>query len=121
LLSGLASSLTNDHSAYQPGQPVEMTFQETNVSGHPVVVEDGPSNNGFIVRRDRQGDAMVWQSNAGINPDRIRRDILQPGQSLTLRATWGGIPTGGSAPVAGRFVISDQLDSNGATATILVR
>jgi hypothetical protein len=39
---------------------------------------------------------------------------------LTLTATWDGIPTGGSAPVSGTFVISDQLAPQAATATVTI-
>jgi hypothetical protein len=123
--SGLAYRLTTDHSAYQLGQPVAMTFQETNVSGHPITVEYGAKDSGFVVRRDRRDGPVVWEEYPGPEyPQWMRMETLQPGQSLTLTATWDGIPTGGSAPVAGRFVISDQLDQldpHGATATILVR
>ena len=65
LLSGLAYSLTTDQSAYQPGQPIVMTFQVTNVSTHAITVDDGPSIDGFIVSQD---GAEVWRSNSGVNP-----------------------------------------------------
>jgi hypothetical protein len=117
LLSGLAYSLTTDQSVYQPGQPVQMTFRETNVSTRPVTVEDGPSIDGFTVSRD---GAVVWRSNAGINPLYIRLETLQPGQSLTLTATWDGVPNGGSAPVPGQFLVSNQLEPQAATATITI-
>jgi hypothetical protein len=117
LLSSLAYSLTTDQSVYQPGQPVAMTFRETNVSSQPVTVQDGPSIDGFIVSHD---GAVVWRSNAGINPLYIRLETLQPGQSLTLTATWDGVPDGSSAPVPGQFVISNQLEPQAATATITI-
>ena len=116
LLSGLASSLTTDRSTYQPGQPIVMTFQETNVSSAATFVDDGPSIDGFEVV---QGGKLIWQSNAGINPMFIKVDPLQPGQSLTLTATWDGIPTGGSSPVTGSFTIRNQMDpQTTATASI---
>jgi hypothetical protein len=117
LLSGLAYSLTTNQAIYQLGQPVEMTFQETNVSSQPVSVEDGPSIDGFTISRD---GAVVWQSNSGINPLYIALETLQPGQSLTLTATWNGIPIGGSAPASGTFVISNQLAPTAATATVAI-
>jgi hypothetical protein len=117
LLSGLATGLTTNRSVYQPGQPIVMTFQETNVSNQPISVEDGPSIDGFTVLHAGE---VVWRSNAGINPLFIKRDILQPGQSLTLTATWDGIPTGSSAPVLGQFVISNGLNPGGATATVTI-
>ncbi|MHB1558082.1 MAG: hypothetical protein ACYC61_11515 [Isosphaeraceae bacterium] len=117
LLSGLATSLTTDGSSYQAGQPVVMTFQETNTSNTPTSVMAGPSTDGFDVM---QAGRVVWRSNGGINPLFIQVVPLGPGQSLTLTATWDGIPQGGSSPVAGTFEIVNQLDPHGASATITI-
>jgi Intracellular proteinase inhibitor len=114
---GLSYSLTTDQSVYQPGQPVEMTFQATNVSDRPIAVDDGPSIDGFTVTHD---GTAVWRSNAGVNPMFILLDTLQPGQSLTLTATWDGIPTGDSAPVPGTYVITNQLSPDAASATLTI-
>ena len=43
LLSSLAYSLTTDKSEYAVGQPVQMTFAETNTSNQNVSVDDGPA------------------------------------------------------------------------------
>jgi len=107
LLSRLSYSLTTNQSAYQPGQPVEMTFQETNTSNHLVTVADGPSIDGFDVA---QNGKVIWRSNAGPTPMYIKLVPLKPGQSLTFTATWNGIPTGGTSPVTGTFSIWDQRD-----------
>ncbi len=117
LLSGLATSLTTDASTYRVGQPVVMTFQETNTSDTPTVVNDGPSIDGFNVMQDGH---VVWRSNGGINPLFIQMVPLGPDQSLTLTATWDGIPQGGSSPVSGKFQIVNQLAAQGATASITV-
>lgn len=116
LLSGLSASLTTNQAAYHVGQPVVMTFQETNVSDQPIAVEDGPSIDGFYVT---QGDRVVWRSNSGAVPMFLRMDELQPGQSLTLTDTWDGVPNNGTAPATGTFVVSNQLDP-GVTATISI-
>lgn len=117
LLSGLATSVTTDGSNYHVGQPVVMTFQETNTSNAPTSVTDGPSMDGFDVM---QAGHVVWRSNGGINPLFIQVVPLGPGQSLTLTATWNGIPQGGSSPVSGTFEIVNQLDPHGASATITI-
>ena len=117
LLSGLAYSLTTDQSAYQVGQPIVMTFQETNVSIHAITVAYGPSIDGFLVSQD---GAEVWRSNSGVNPMFLLADNLQPGQSLTLTTTWDGIPDGGTAPVAGTYVIANELAPQAATATVTI-
>lgn len=112
LLSGLSSSLTTDQAAYKPGQPVTMTFQETNTSDQPVTVEVGPSRDGFDVSR---GSKLIWQSNAGINPMFITAEVLQPGQSLTLSATWKGLTNNGSTVANGTYTITNQLTSDAST------
>ena len=117
LLSGLAYSLTTDQSAYQVGQPIVMTFQETNVSAHAITVDDGPSIDGFIVSQD---GTEVWRSNSGANPMFVLADTLQPGQSLTLTATWDGVPDGDTAPVPGTYVIANELDPQAATAMVTI-
>lgn len=117
LLSGLATSLTTNASTYQAGQPVVMTFQETNTSSTPTVLNNGPSIDGFSVMQDGH---VVWRSNGGINPLFIQVVPLDPGQSLTLTATWNGIPQGGSSPVSGTFQIVNQLAPHGATASITI-
>jgi hypothetical protein len=119
LLSGLSVALTTNASSYEVGQPVQLTFTETNNTSHAVTINEGPSTDGFDVK---QGGATVWRSNAGINPLFIEADTLQPGQSLTLTGTWNGVPnvgtsTGGS--VTGTFVVLNQLSPT-TTATFTI-
>ena len=119
LLSGLSINLTTDASSYQVGHPVQLTFTETNNSSSPVTIDEGPSNDGFIVE---QNGSTVWRSNAGINPLFIVADTLQPGQSLTLTGTWNGIPNVGSSTgtaVTGTFVVLNQL-APATTATFQI-
>ena len=65
LLSALSASLTTDQTVYQVGQPIQMTFTETNTSNQPINVDEGPSIDGFDVTHN---GAPVWESNWGINP-----------------------------------------------------
>lgn len=119
LLSALSVSLTTSQSVYQPGQPIPMTFTETNISSQPVKVEEGPSMDGFVVT---QNSNIVWQSNAGANPLYIVVETLEPGQSLTLHATWNGSPSQGQTPIVagGTFTVTNQLDPEGASATFQI-
>jgi hypothetical protein len=119
LLSAMAVHITTNQSVYQAGQPVQLTFTETNTSNQAVTVREGPSIDGFTVE---QGGNVVWKSNAGINPLFILNDVLQPGQSLTLKATWNGVPNTSSssgAVATGIFVAFDQLDPQ-ATVTFQI-
>ena len=128
LLSGLSASLTTDHSVYQSGEPIEMTFTLTNTSDAPASVVYGPSFDGFIAT---QAGQTAWQSNAGINPAWAMAETLQPGGSFTLHATWNGTignppwigPFGNgltSTTTSGQFVVTNQLDRTGASATFTI-
>ncbi len=106
LLSALAYSLTTNQSTYEVGQPVQMTFTETNTGPTPVHVAIGPANSGFDVA---QNGETVWASNAGFQPHFVRLETLLPGQSVTLTATWNGEPSMGPPTVlTGTFTVSNQ-------------
>jgi hypothetical protein len=84
LLSSLAYSLTTNQPAYQAGQPILMTFTETNTGSQPVTVQVDPTD--FTVSQDGQA---LWQSNpaSALAP---ATKTLQPGQSTSQSATWDG-------------------------------
>ena len=44
LLSGIAYSLTTDQLIYQVGQPIRITFTETNTGDQPVTVSVSPTD-----------------------------------------------------------------------------
>jgi hypothetical protein len=118
LLSGLAYTLTTNQSTYQVGQPIVFTFTETNTGPSPVNVELGPVNSGFDVQ---QGGVTVWASNTGIQPQFLRLETLQPGQSQTLTATWDGVCNIGQAtPLTGTFTATNQQAPTGASATFQI-
>src|ERR1700728_1735294 len=118
LLSNLAYNVTTDKSTYQVGQPVQLTFTETNVSDQPVTVDNGPSIDGFNVSLN---GAAIWQSNSGINPQNIRQVTLQPNQSLTETGTWSGEANANSSVVStGSFTVTNQLAPQGASATFQI-
>jgi Intracellular proteinase inhibitor len=123
LLSGVAAigpelstSLTVDRSAYKLGQPVVLTFTETNASHHDVTVDHGPANQGFVASRNGQ---VVWQSNAGLGPQFLQSEVLHPGQSIQIQATWDGRSEAGR-PLQGTFVIHDELAPTGSSATVTI-
>jgi len=118
--SSLSYSLTTDQSTYQVGQPVQMTFTETNTGTRPVTIAVGPSNTGFDVT---QNGTLVWVSNPGIQPQFLRAVTLLPGQSETLSATWDGIPDVGtnSTYVTGTFAVTNQQAPGGASATFAIQ
>ncbi len=119
LLSVLSASLTTDQTVYQVGQPIQMTFTETNTSDQPINVDEGPSIDGFDVTHN---GASVWESNWGINPMVLVAQTLAPGQSLTLKATWNGSPSPGlfSGMPVGTFTVTNQLDPQAASATFQI-
>jgi hypothetical protein len=119
LLSSLSYSLTTDSSTYQVGQPIHMTFTETNNGPRPVKVGIGPSNSGFDVAHDGH---VVWMSNGGVQPMYIQLRVLQPGQSITRTATWNGIPSvGPPSELTGTFTVTNQQARTAAHATFTIQ
>jgi hypothetical protein len=108
--SGVAISLTTNQSTYLLGQTVQMTLTETNDTKHDVTVRVGPSVDGFSITQNGQ---IVWQSNSGMQPDNIRLEVLAPGQSLTVTASW-------TATVTGTLVAQNQMAPQGPVATFSV-
>ena len=119
LLSAMSATVTTNQAVYQPGQPIEITFIETNTSNEPVHVVYGPSNDGFGVT---QNGKLIWQSNAGASPLYLIYDTLKPDQSLTLHATWSSADSAAALAdlVSGTFTVTNQLDPQGASATFQI-
>lgn len=84
LLSSVAYSLTTDRAVYQAGQPILITFTETNTGKQPVTVPVSPAD--FVVS---QGSNTLWQSNPG-GGSKPREETLNPGQSMHQTAIWAG-------------------------------
>ena len=109
---GLTPSITTDASVYQPGQPIQIQFTETNNTSQAIRFAYGPSADGFDFS---EGGAVVYKSNGGINPMVLVLDTLQPGESKTFDFTWNGIssnPFDGTAQTLapGTFTVTNQLD-----------
>ena len=109
LLSDLSVSLTTDKPVYQPGDPIQFTFTETNISDHPVNIGEGPSIDGFLVS---ENGIQIWRSNSGAMPAFVMLLPLQPGQSFTLESTWNGSPNVVSSAMlaGGTYTVSNQED-----------
>jgi len=113
LLSTIVSSVTTDQPIYLPGQPVHLTFTETNEGTAPVEVNTGHQD--FQVM---QGGKGVWHSvGAATNPGTL---VLDPGQSYTETDTWNQITTSGDSTRGGSFDISNFVDPNHSTASIFI-
>ncbi len=123
--SVLSTSLTTDRSVYQLGQPIQLTFTETNVGTTAVQVLEGPT--GFDVK---QNGAEVWNSSyPNVFPYEVTPQsnstyswvTLNPGQSFTQTATWDGVPDHlPSADLSGTFTVSNELDPRGETTSIQI-
>jgi hypothetical protein len=113
LLSGITYSLTTDQSTYQVGQPIQMTFTETNTCNQPATVLVSPTD--FSVA---EHGGTIWQSdpsNAGQPPTSV---TLQPGQSVSQTATWDGTIALSTDQVNqfGTFLVSNPNAPPGDTA-----
>ncbi len=103
----VVTSITTDQSVYQAGQPVTMTFTETNEGDQPIAVVTGATSiqvtqNGNLVQGFPFSVSTSWTT-------------LQPGQSLTQAQTWNT-----NSEDSGTYVVSDLLDPNGSTATFQI-
>jgi hypothetical protein len=105
-------SLTTNQLTYNPGDVVKMSLTMTNTSKKDETVELGPSTDGFFIT---QNGNVIWKSNDGVEPSFIVKEILKPGQSITLTADWT-VP----ASATGTFVVHDQLFPSGPSAAFVV-
>ena len=85
IVSPITYSLSSDKSSYTVGQPVQLTFTETNPSASAVSVTVDPPNFGIT-----QGGNSVWVSNNSAASQPATTEVLYPGQSITQTATWDG-------------------------------
>ncbi len=119
LSGGLTDTLTTDKSVDQVGEPIQLSFTETNTSSQPVEIALAAFDDGFIVKEAR---VTVWQSNAGVNPMNIVLLTLQPGQSHVFTSTWDGLPNMGSSVALepGTFTVTNQQVPDGPSATFQI-
>ncbi len=109
----VVSSVTTNHSTYNVGQTVIMTFNETNNGDQPITIVTGP--NAFEASQD---GLVIWSS-PGFGGN-AAWGTLQPGQSLTQTGSWDGAPDNAITNLGDTYVVSNWLDPNGSTATIQI-
>jgi hypothetical protein len=105
----LTATVATDQLVYTTGQPVGMTFTETNNGAQPLAVLTGPTE--FEVT---QNGTSVWnQSAAGVTQPTWM--TLQHGQTYTQSATWDD-----SGALTGSFAVSNAFDPTGSSATFQI-
>ena len=93
----IAYSVTTDQSTYQVGEPVQITFVQTNTGDQPATF------GAYSVDFQVECEDVNWDSWFGAGePTPVV--TLQPGQSYTQTVTWDGIGRGDSAGATGSFV-----------------
>src|SRR5262249_48972785 len=111
----LPTAIATNKAVYQIGQPVEMTFVETNTSSFPIIVL--PSGT-FTVTNTATGVAVFSQNVVGQNAF----STLLPGQSITKTASWTATEPGnygldysnGQLRTDGSFQVVQTLSGTGA-------
>ena len=124
---GLTYSLTTGQSSYQIGQPITMTFTETNTGDQPVTVEVSPTDFAAAPAEAAQGATPSWhQSNPENQGATTTPETLQPGQSLSQTATWDGSLPGMAEPgesagyAYGSYVVTNPNAPQGTTAALTI-
>jgi hypothetical protein len=113
----ISYSFSTDQTEYQVGQPIQITFTETNTSDAPETVNVDPAD--FTITGFDGG--TVWDSGGGSGPP--TSETLNPGQSITQSATWNGISNTGTSPNTtqwGDFNITNPNAPAGLTATFSI-
>ncbi len=126
LLSSVSYSLTTNQSVYQVGQPIEMTFTETNTGKQAVRVDVSPTD--FTIS---QNDATIWQSDPSDDDQPPKTETLLPGKSVSQTAKWDGTynyyfgglvgsSLGSPINIFGAFVVSNPNAPSGLNATFQI-
>ncbi|MDE2509474.1 MAG: hypothetical protein KGM43_19935 [Planctomycetota bacterium] len=99
---------------YQPGQTVQTSFQERNLSAHPIEVVDGGAVSGITVTQDGM---PVYSPSA--TPQSVTITTLKPGHSLVSKSSWNGTinQPGSNALPYGVFQVVDHHAPAGPVAT----
>src|SRR5262249_38518789 len=105
----LVYSLTTDQSVYQLGEPVQISFTETNTGDQPVTIS--PNLLSFNITQDA---TWIWSDYSPWCGDPTTV-TLQPGESFTVTATWDGSSYDGTLNPSGTFVVSVAGTSQQAT------
>ncbi len=110
----VVTSVTTDQTEYNLGQPVNLTFTETNDGDQPVAIVTGSA--GFEIT---QNGTAIWNPYYDAPPPTWPTwSTLQPGQSYSQTATWNGLPGSGQlSSLAAPLTVSDDFDPNADTAT----
>ncbi len=87
LLSGVSFTLTTDQTTYQMGQPVQITYTETNNSDQTVTVL--PSDYALELWHD--GGELILQMPPWVGGNSANATTLGPDQSITEQKTWNGL------------------------------
>lgn len=82
----VSGSLVTDRASYRPGHPVHLTLTLQNVGTSVASITPNASTDGIIVSK---GSMVVWRSTKTV-PTVTMQQVVQPGQNMTLAATWNG-------------------------------
>jgi hypothetical protein len=105
------TKIATDKGVYEVGQPVTITFTETNHGAQPLSVLTGPTE--FEVT---QNGTIVWSLPSSPNAAQPTWLAVQPGQSYSQTATWAP-----SNAATGTFAASNPFDPTGSSATFQIQ
>ncbi|HID10582.1 MAG TPA: hypothetical protein EYP17_04695, partial [Candidatus Latescibacteria bacterium] len=111
-LEGLELALQADRAAYEPGEPVTLTFVITNTGGTALHFTFSSSKR-FDILVERDG-ILIWQWSHGRKFLQVIDElILEPGDSLTYELTWPQVDNTGNPVPPGEYEVSAAFEPEG--------
>ena len=115
----LSYKITTDKCDYAIGQPIQITYTETNTASQPTTLSTAPSD--FAITQEGFGTLLAnVPASWGVTSD---TSTLLPGQSISETANWSGLANVGSLAgtnVWGSVCVANPTAPSGLSTTVTI-
>ena len=115
----LSYKITTDKCDYAIGQPIQITYTETNTTSQPTTLSTAPSD--FAITQEGFGTLLAnVPASWGVTSD---TSTLLPGQSISETANWSGLANVGSLAgtnVWGSVCVANPTAPSGLSTTVTI-